>query len=103
MERVPLATIPNQSFSLQLGANFFDVRFALAGTEILATIVANNTPIITNTRILINTPILPYKHLQTFGNFILLSSSDDLPDYTSFDISQILIYVSPDELASILT
>lgn len=100
MQLIPLAQLPNQTFSIQADNNFYDFEIKLAGTEMLFSVSVNNVLTISNNRIIINTPLIPYQYLEN-GNFFLSSINAILPDYNLFGVNQNLYYLSQEELATI--
>lgn len=100
MIEIALATIPNQSFSLRLADNLYDITIKETNGCMSATIVRNNIVILSNTRIVAEFPIIPYLYMES-GNFVITTLNGDLPDWTKFGISQTLIYISELELGTI--
>jgi len=102
MQIIPLQAIPNQSLSVQLEDNTFDIAIHDCGDIISVTINVNNTPLITGQRAVNGFPILPYAYLEVnVGNFVFVStndSQDEYPDWRRFDTDLILVYASPAEL-----
>lgn len=61
----------------------------------------NDELILSGQRILGSSPIIPYRHLQQNGNFLLLSDGDEIPFWDRFDIDQQLVYLSYNEIIAI--
>ena len=105
MIQVPLQAIPNQSLSIQFDNKNYDleIRACNSGDALVMAfdVAIDNVLIVQGIRSIANYPIIPYAYLQN-GNFVLLTSDDDLPDYTKFQISQYLIYASQAEIEAIL-
>lgn len=103
MLQIPLSAVPNQSLSLQLDNNTYDLVIRatsiLTAQVMVADITINNTLILTSQRCVPGTPLIPYEYL-TNGNFIFITNNDEYPDYLQFQITQYLIYASQDELTN---
>ena len=100
MIEIPLSTIPNQSFSIQLDQNNFDIRIHDCGTIMSVDIAVNNTVIVTGQRAVNGYPLIPYAYLEQ-GNFAFLTANDEYPYWERFGIDQYLIYASQEELEAI--
>ncbi len=100
MKTLNLQAIPNQTISFVDNQNLFDIAIKSVLSVTTCSISVNNTPILANTRIITGFPIILYPYLET-GNFVLLTNSDELPDYTQFGITQFLIYGNQEELNAI--
>lgn len=100
MRIVPVATVPNQSFTVTIDG----VRWGLALKDANGILVANVTRddvlLLSATRVLAGEAIIPYAYLQT-GNFLVLTSLDDLPNWQQLSVTQTLVYFSPTEMVSL--
>lgn len=100
MLQIPIQALPNQKFSTRLD----DVRYEFTIKEtngvMCFDMARDDIVILSGSRIVGGTPLLPYFYLQS-GNFIMLTSGDDLPDYRQFGITQFLLYLSAAEVAAI--
>lgn len=101
MRIIPISAVANQSFSVQLEGNRWDITLKAARSTMIADIKLNDEQILSGSRIVAGTPIIPYRFLQGSGNFILLTDSEDIPAWQRFGIDQQLIYGTFDELSSI--
>lgn len=97
---IPLQAIPNQSLSIQLNDNNFDIRIRACGNISAISISANGSLIIQNQRMVPEGPLIGYKYLEN-GNFYMLTENDEYPDYNFFGVTQYLIYALPSELEAI--
>lgn len=104
---VPLVNIPNQSLTLQLDDNQYDLTIHATqdnpdgSTGIMAVdITINNVTIISGIRAESAFPLIPYHYLEN-GNFIFLTQNFEYPDWRQFGVTQNLFYVSETELESI--
>jgi len=100
MRQINLRPIPNQSFSISVDGNFFDIILNTTGDVTVATVYINNVLVISGQRLVAGYPMIPYRYLQN-GNFILTTMNNELPYYPQFNISQFLIYASATEIASL--
>ena len=94
---VPIAAIPNQTFSITLDGNQYDISLFVATNIMAMDIIRNDEVIIMGQRLVANYPIIPYRYLED-GNFIFTSNNGDYPYYTEFNVTQQLIYLSQVEL-----
>ncbi|ECC1479297.1 phage baseplate plug family protein [Salmonella enterica] len=93
---IPLNSEPNQSLTITLDSVEHSLTIKEAGGSMVMTIVRDGKTIISNTRLLSGTLIVPYTYLEA-GNFIFLTDDEEMPYYTKFD-RQVLLYVSAAEL-----
>lgn len=98
---IPLAAIPNQSFSVRLDLAQYDIRIHDCGNGVTTMdLTINEVVTITGTRIVPNYPIIPSEYLEN-GNFVLETQNDEYPDYTLFGVTQYLVFASQAELEAI--
>lgn len=107
MIQIPVVNIPNQTLSIQLDGNLYDISIHATQdnedgtTGIMAVDISiNNSLIISGVRAVSNFLLIPYQYLVN-GNFGFVTSNDDYPDWRKFGISQYLVYISNDELEEI--
>lgn len=98
MRVIPLDPVPNQSMSVTLDGNRWDITLKECNGVMCASLVLNDAAILSGQRLVAGVPFIPYRYLQTSGNFWILTDSDQLPDYTRFGIDQEMVYVSFGEL-----
>lgn len=98
MNIIPIQSLPNQSFSVTLNGARFDISVIETNGVMSASIAINGTPVIENVRATASTFLLPYLY-QENGNFLFLNMDEKIIYYTKFGVSQILIWLSPDDLA----
>lgn len=96
---IPLAAVPNQSLTVQIGDVRYDVSLRESNGVMSASITRDGTPVVSNVRAVGGTPLLPYQY-QEAGNFLIVTDAEELPYYDQFGITQFLVYVTPDELAA---
>ena len=97
MIEIPLLSIPNQSFSINVENVIFDVSIKTTGVTV-ADITMDGVLKISSAKCMPNLPIIPYRYLE-HGNFFFITENDEYPDYTKFGSSQTLVYMTPDEMA----
>ena len=101
MIQVPIQSIPNQSLSIQLDNNLYDLNIKECNGIMSVDIILNNSVILYGQRAVPGFPIIPYTYLQETGNFIFITANDDYPYYSQFGTSQYLIYASNAEIAAL--
>lgn len=94
---INLNAIPNQSLSIQIDNDLYQITVKSTNGVMSCTIVRNDVTLVSNIRVVAGTPILAYKYLES-GNFVLLTQNGDYPDYTKFGSSQALVFVSQSEI-----
>lgn len=98
MELVPIKAIPNQSLSVILDDNQWDITLRQTLGTVSCTLAKNGIVIVQNARAVAGMRILQ-SHYQEDGNFAIISNDQSIPNYLQFGVSQFLVYISPDELA----
>lgn len=97
MQIITLANIPNQSFSVTLDNNNYDIAINETNGVMALTLSRNNVVVISGSRLAAGSLVLPYKY-QEDGNFYVSTLNDDYPYYDQFGITQFLLYFSQTEL-----
>lgn len=100
MEVIALSAIPNQSFSLRLENNRYDITLKETRGCMSATVVRNDIDIIVGARVVAGTPLLPYKY-QEDGNFFIETMDGEIPDWNLFGITQRLLYFTIAEIEAV--
>lgn len=102
MQIVPLQQVPNQLRTITLDQAKYDISLRTITDVTYATISKNNVKIVDSVRCVPMRPLLPYAYLEgTGGNFAFYTSGDEMPNYTAFGVSHILLYASAAELAAV--
>jgi hypothetical protein len=99
-QQVEISAVPNQSFTVQLDGDYYDIELNTTDEILACSIARNNITLITGCRVVNGTPLIPYSELAT-GNFIFVITDEELPDYTKFNTTQVLYFLSADELAAL--
>lgn len=102
MQNILIKNIPNQSLTVVLDNNQWVITIKETNGCMSVSLSKNGVAIISNMRVVANTKIIPSKYEED-GNFVFLSSTQNLPDYTQFGITQTLVYASAAELVEIRT
>lgn len=92
-----LQPIPSQEFNTTLGDFTYSFRFVFCESFIAYDIKINDVDVITGGRILFGELLLIYPYQESDGNFILDIPSGDEPDYTQFNDTQFLVYLTQEE------
>lgn len=100
MQQIPIQALPNQSFSVILDNNQWDWTIELVNDAIAVTLFLNGNAVISGLNIVGGMRIIPSEYEEA-GNFVLVTMSQQVPDYTQFGTSQQLVYLSAAELAAI--
>ena len=99
---IPLSNVPNQSFSIVLDGNQYDIWLYVANNVTAIDLVRNNEDILLGHRIPANSLVIPYRYLED-GNFVFVTENADYPIYTEFGITQFMFYLSQQELIDLRT
>lgn len=100
-QQVPLQPLVNQSFDIVINSVQYFFRIRQIGDIVMVDMTINGDPVLEGQRCVAAEPVIPYKHLEKGnGNFFFTTENDALPNYTQFGVTQLLYWVSPDELAA---
>lgn len=99
---VPIEAIPSQVLSIVLDSNLYQLTVRQVNGAVAVSVVRNGVDIIDNLIAAAAAPIIPAKY-QEAGNFMFLTASNQLPNYTLFNTSQALFYFTAAELAAFRT
>lgn len=94
-----IQAVPNQTLSVDIDGVSFDISLKTAGT-IIADITVDQVVKVQGAKCLPNKPIMPYEYLE-HGNFFFITENEEYPDYTQFNISQSLVYLTVDEMVAL--
>jgi hypothetical protein len=99
MQTVALSAVPNQTFSTTLNGNRYDFAIYLCNGSMCCDVSVNEVTAVSGQRICNGTFMIPFfAYSIPNGNFLLLTTNDDLPDYTQFGNTQTLIYLDEAEI-----
>lgn len=99
---VPLQQLPNQTFSVTLDGNLYDITIKAAENIMSVSFLRNGADIIDNVRAVAAGALIQGQY-QEAGNFLFLTANNQLPDYNQFGLTQSLLYFSAAELAAFRT
>ncbi len=97
LTQIPIQAIANQSFTITLENNFYNITLKETNRVMSSSITRNDIVIQKNARISSGYFLIPYKYQQS-GNFFILTDNGDYPYYTEFGITQYLLYITQIEL-----
>ncbi len=98
---IPLASIPNQSLSVRLDMQQYDLRIHDCGNGVMSIdLTINEVVLLTGTRLVGNYPVIVSEYMEN-GNFILQTANFEYPDWRRFGVDQFLIYATQAEIEAI--
>ena len=97
MREIMLQAVPNQRIDVSVGGVAWRIEIKAITGGMAATVWADNELLISGTRILANSLILPFKYLTIHGNFII-DSGGNPTDWSLFGRSQSLYFIEMEEL-----
>lgn len=105
VQTIDLQPVQNQTFTTTLDGDFYDMDIFFAAGCMACNIVKNNKAICYGQRIVGGSFLIPFFAYEgTGGNFMLLTNQVDgqsqLPYYTQFGLTQTLIYMTAQEIAT---
>ncbi|OJW21165.1 MAG: hypothetical protein BGO49_24435 [Planctomycetales bacterium 71-10] len=100
MLQIPIASLPNQAFTVILDGATWDVAIRAAAGVMTVSLSRDGAPVVDNARAVAGSFILQAEYEES-GNFFFATQDFELPDYAKFNVSQHLIYIGAAELAAI--
>lgn len=97
MIEIPLDNIPNQSFSITIDNNFYDIKIKESNGVMSLSMLRNNEIVQSSVRMVPGYFLIPYSYKES-GNFFMITANDDYPYYDRFGIDQKLFYIPQTEL-----
>ncbi len=98
---VPLRAVPNQSLSITVERERWDIAVKAAYGSMIVDLFLNDVVVVRGLRIMPNQPLIPYRYLATTGNFLMLTEGETLPDWERFESDQQLVYATAAEIAAL--
>lgn len=98
--QIPLQQIPNQSFSILLDGNQWNMILKTVQDTTVVSMTLNGTDILDSARAAAGGFIIPSLY-QEAGNFFFVTQNFELPYYTQFTVTQAFVYISAVELAAL--
>lgn len=100
---VQLEAVPNQSFDVVLENVRYSFRFVACFDCMAVDIARDGVDIVRGARVVNGSLLIPSQYqYYNGGNFAIISSSEDIPYYDQFGITQFLIYYTADEMREAL-
>ena len=99
MQIIPLQVLPNQALSVILDNNQWDFVIKVTRGIMTVSLQLNSVDILDSAAAVAGSLIIPSLYKES-GNFMIVTQSFQLPDYTQFGTTQFLIYYSADDLAA---
>jgi len=94
MIEISLAQEPNQSISVVLDGNRWDIVIKVGNNMMYADFTMNDVVLVRSIRLLADQAALPHGYLAIPGNFVLYTINDENPWWEKFGSSQSLLYQS---------
>lgn len=96
MKEIPLNTVEKQSLSVLIDGVLFELAFKLCNGIMAATIIRDGVTIVENRRVVAGVGIIPQGDREA-GNFLILTNNDDLPYFSRFAATDVLVYANEEE------
>jgi hypothetical protein len=93
MKIIPLRALPNQRFTFEHGEDRWEMHVGATGDVMFADVTFNDEIILLGSRIVAETPLIPYQYLALAGNFVLLTEDNDMPNWKKFETNQQLVFI----------
>jgi len=98
---IALQPVANQELSIPLEGSRYVITVKEANGVMVASIERDGELIASNTRIVADSLVLPYrKQWFGFGNFMLATQDEEVPYFDQFGSTQFLVYVTVAEMAA---
>ncbi|UAW63494.1 hypothetical protein KMZ15_05190 [Mycoavidus sp. HKI] len=101
MIQIPLDAIPNQSLSIRLEDRRYEITIQATAGVMAATITRDEIVLVQGLRCHPRALLLPSYKEGDSGNFIFDTENGEYPDYTKFESTHALLYVSRAELKAV--
>jgi hypothetical protein len=97
MRNIQLQRIPNQSFTVRLDNDIYNISIKECSGIMSVSIIRNNIVIQTGVRAVSGNFLIDYDYLEK-GNFFIETQNDEYPHYSQFEITQFLNFASAEEI-----
>jgi hypothetical protein len=98
---IPLQPVANQELSIPLDGSRYVITVKEANGAMVASITRDDVLLVDSGRIVADGLILSYRwQWFGYGNFMLSTQDEALPDFAQFGITQFMVYVDADEMAA---
>lgn len=89
---INLQPIPSQTVRVDTDDARITMRIFAAAGLMCCDVDIDDQRLLSGQRIVVNMPIIPYKHLGAAGNFVIVTDADEDVTYRKFSSSQHLVY-----------
>lgn len=98
MMEIELTQTPSQRFSINANEHNFDVTLRDIGSSMLLDVKVDGNNVANGLPVLPNQPLIPYPHMAKYGNFILLTESEEYPTWETIGKDSAFYYMTPEDL-----
>lgn len=100
MKEIPLKVFARQSLSIMLEQSLYEISLKECNGIMAATIIRDGVTIVSNRRVCAGMTIIPEGHLEE-GNFVILTENGEIPYYTGFESTDVMVYFTVEEVESL--
>ena len=100
MKEIPLKMFARQSLSVMLEQSLYEISLKECNGIMAATIIRDGVTLVENRRVSAGMTIIPEGYLEE-GNFVILTSGDEIPYYTRFESTGVFVYLTIDEIVEL--
>lgn len=100
MQTINLVPVPNQSFTVTINGILWELTIKVANQVMAADIIRDRRLLVAGSRILADTPIIPYEYLSTEGNFAIITPNGEIPWWKNFGDTHTLVYLTAEEVGA---
>lgn len=97
MLMIPIDTVPNQSLSVPINGDRWEIALKTTGHIMCADVTLNGEVLIQGMRLVAGSPIIPYEYLSPNGNFWFLTENELAPYWDRFNVDQQLAWIDAGE------
>jgi hypothetical protein len=102
MQQINLQAVPSQEFTININGIRYDFRFKfISGSIIAYDLQIDEEYVAQGFRVTPGEMLIVYRHQEIDGNFYLFVPEDQDVDYEQLGVSQILYYLTADEVAEV--
>lgn len=102
MNFIELDAIPNQDLTVTLDGARWDLQVQEAAGTMCASIQRDGVQIVQGARIAAGEPLIAYPYLRAgLGDFFFFQTTEAIPYYDQFGVTQYLAYLTADEIAAL--
>lgn len=96
MKEIPIKVFARQSLSVMLEQSLYEISLKECNGIMAATVIRDGVTIVSNRRVCAGMTIIPEGHLEE-GNFVILTENGEIPYYTGFESTDVMVYLTIDE------